>query len=111
MKTLIKQFNGEESNPKLIKLWLKDQGKDVTIVEIMDDILTVGGPLCRANHDMLKDLVEFKNINVECGSRMIKSIEEGFVIENKEKQEIIKADSAIVAIGYNYQFQKYCKAV
>ncbi|MCC3866790.1 FAD-dependent oxidoreductase [Terrisporobacter mayombei] len=88
-------------------LWLKDQGKDVTIVEMMDDILKVGGPLCHANHDMLKDLVEFKKINVKCGAKIIKSVEEGFVIEVHGKEEVIKSDSAILAIGYNSEKSLY----
>ena len=88
-------------------LWLKDQGKDVTIVEMMDDILKVGGPLCHANHDMLKDLVEFKKINVKCGAKISKSIEEGFVIEVDGKEEVIKSDSAILAIGYNSEKSLY----
>lgn len=88
-------------------LWLKDQGKDVTIVEMMDDILKVGGPLCHANHDMLKDLVEFKKINVKCSAKIIKSIEEGFIIETKGIEEIVKSDSAIVAIGYNSENSLY----
>ncbi|MDR5587910.1 FAD-dependent oxidoreductase [Clostridium aquiflavi] len=90
-------------------LWLKEMGKDVTIVEMMDDILQVGGPLCHANHDMLKELVAFNKINVRCGSKIIKAAEEGFIIENKESQEIVKADSAIVAIGYNSENSLYNK--
>ncbi len=90
-------------------LWLKDMGKDVTIVEMMDDILQVGGPLCHANHDMLKDLVAFKKINVKCGFKIIKATEEGFIIEGKESQEVVKADSAIVAIGYNSENSLYDK--
>ncbi|MDZ7543584.1 2-enoate reductase, partial [Clostridium perfringens] len=90
-------------------LWLKDMGKDVTIVEMMDDILQVGGPLCHANHDMLKELVAFKKINVRCGSKVIKATEEGFVIQGKESQEIVKADSAIIAIGYDSENSLYDK--
>lgn len=90
-------------------LWLKEMGKDVTIVEMMDDILQVGGPLCHANHDMLKDLVAFNNINVKCGSKIIKATEGGFIIGDKESQEVVKADSAIVAIGYNSENSLYDK--
>ena len=90
-------------------LWLKDMGKDVTIVEMMDDILQVGGPLCHANHDMLKDLVAFKKINVKCGSKIVKATEEGFVLEGKDGAEVILAESAIVAIGYNSEKSLYDK--
>lgn len=88
-------------------LWLKDQGKDVTIVEMMDDLLKVGGPLCHANHDMLKDLVEFKKIDVKCSAKVIKGTEGGFIVETRDNKEIIKADSAVVAIGYNSEKSLY----
>lgn len=88
-------------------LWLQKQGKEVTIVEMMEDILAVGGPICHANHDMLKDLIKFKNIKVKCGSKVTKASKEGFVIETKGKEEAIKADSAIVAIGYNSENSLY----
>lgn len=82
-------------------LWLKNMGKEVTIIELMDDILTVGGPLCHANHDMLKDLVTFKKINVKCKSKIIKAVDSRFVVQTGDAVEEIKADSAIVANGYN----------
>ncbi|WP_330666424.1 FAD-dependent oxidoreductase [Romboutsia lituseburensis] len=72
-------------------LWLQKQGKKVTIVEMMDDILAVGGPICHANHDMLKDLIHFKDINVKCSAK------------------VTKADSAIAAIGYNSENSLYDK--
>lgn len=82
-------------------LWLKDMGKDVTIVEIMDDILKIGGPLCHANHDMLHDLIKFKKIDVKCSSKISKAVEGGFVVRSGDKEETVKADCAIVAIGYD----------
>lgn len=82
-------------------LWLKDMGKDVTIVEMMDDILKVGGPLCHANHDMLHDLIKFKKIDVKCSSRVSKAADGGFVVQSGDREEIIKADCAIVAVGYD----------
>jgi 2-enoate reductase len=82
-------------------LWLKDMGKDVTIVEMMDDILKIGGPLCHANHDMLHDLIKFKKIDVKCSSKISKAVEGGFVFLSGDKEETVKADCAIVAIGYD----------
>ncbi len=83
-------------------LWLREKGIDVTIVEMQDDILSVGGPLCHANHDMLHALVPFKGIDVKCGSCITKASADGFVLLNKDgSEEILQADSLIVAIGYN----------
>jgi len=81
-------------------LWLVDQGKKVTIVELQDGILKVGGPLCHANEDMLKDLVKFKNIDVRLNTSIASAADSGFVLKSGDKEEILKADSAIVCIGY-----------
>ncbi|ULO06418.1 FAD-dependent oxidoreductase [Paenibacillus sp. 19GGS1-52] len=81
-------------------LWLADQGKQVTLVELQADILTVGGPLCHANEDMLRDLVAFKNINLRTNTMVSGSTTDGFTLKSGEVEEQIAADSAIVAIGY-----------
>ncbi len=38
-------------------LWLAQQGKKVTIVEALDKLMAVNGPLCHANKDMLERLI------------------------------------------------------
>lgn len=88
-------------------LWLVDQGKKVTLVEMQSDILKVGGPLCHANEDMLKALVKFKKIDVRLNSLVAGAADTGFVIKSGDKEEIIAADSAIVAIGYNSEKSLY----
>ena len=40
-------------------LWLRQQGKNVTIVEALPEILDGGEDMCFANYDMLKDLAGF----------------------------------------------------
>lgn len=81
-------------------LWLVDQGKKVTLVEMESDILKVGGPLCHANEDMLKDLVRFKKIDLKLNSAVTGAKDNGFIIKSDEKEEIVNADSAVVSIGY-----------
>ncbi|MBX4264650.1 oxidoreductase [Clostridium estertheticum] len=88
-------------------LWLVDQGKKVTIVEMQSDILKVGGPLCHANEDMLRDLVNFKKIDLKFNTMVASATNEGFILKSGEKEEAIKADCAIVAIGYNSQKSLY----
>lgn len=81
-------------------LWLVDQGKKVTIVELQDGILKVGGPLCHANEDMLKDLVKFKDIDLRLNTSVAGATDNGFILKSGDKEEVIEADSAIVCIGY-----------
>ncbi|MBD7912839.1 MULTISPECIES: FAD-dependent oxidoreductase [Clostridium] len=81
-------------------LWLADKGKKVTLVELQDGILKVGGPLCHANEDMLKDLVNFKDIDLRLNTSVIGATDNGFILKSGDKEEVIEADSAIVCIGY-----------
>ncbi|WP_237153539.1 oxidoreductase [Oryzibacter oryziterrae] len=83
-------------------LWLYDQGKKVTVVELADHILALAGPLCHANHDMLHELMEFKKIEVMTSSYVAAPTDGGFVVKSKEgdMETYVPADSAILAIGY-----------
>ncbi|WP_338533225.1 FAD-dependent oxidoreductase [Paenibacillus peoriae] len=89
-------------------LWLADQGKKVTLVEMQEDILTVGGPLCHANEDMLRDLVAYKDIHLLTNAKIVDANDQEFVLQNKDGEEtILNADSAILAVGYTPQQSLY----
>ncbi|AJC66566.1 MULTISPECIES: FAD-dependent oxidoreductase [Dickeya] len=89
-------------------LWLVNQGKQVTLVEMQGDILTIGGPLCHANEDMLRDLVAFKNIRLLTDTVVSGATDTGFILKNAANEEtVLAADSAILAIGYHSQKTLY----
>ncbi len=84
-----------------LALHLREQGKEVTIVEALDDILKVNGPTCHANHDMLHALIPYKKINTELLSKAKSFDGKNLLIEKEGKEKTIEADSVILAIGYN----------
>ncbi|MBU2699987.1 2-enoate reductase [Sporomusaceae bacterium BoRhaA] len=88
-------------------LWLAQAGKKVTIVEMMDGILKVGGPLCSANDEMLKELLKFKGVDIRTQTAIVKANEQGFIVKCNDQTETIEADSAIICIGYNGQRKLY----
>jgi len=89
-------------------LWLADQGKQVTLVEMQKDILTIGGPLCHANEDMLRDLVAFKNIELLTECTVSNGNEEEFELTmNDGSVRHLRADSAILAVGYHSEKSLY----
>ena len=82
-------------------LWLKkDRNVDVTIVELMQDILSVGGPLCSANKDMLQDLLKFHKIDILTGSCVTEKTAEGYRVKTPDGEKTISADTVICAVGY-----------
>lgn len=83
-----------------LAIWLADEGKDVTLVEIQNKLLAVNGPLCHANSDMLEKLVPFKGVKLLTSSKVIKTTENGVIVETNGAQQKIAADSVILAVGY-----------
>ena len=51
-------------------LWLAQHGKKVTIVEALDKLLAVNGPLCHANKDMLERLVPYHGVETVTSARV-----------------------------------------
>ena len=81
-------------------LWLKkDRNVDVTIVELMQDILSVGGPLCSANKDMLQDLLKFHKIDILTGNSDGKDGRR-LPVKTSDGEKTISADTVICAVGY-----------
>lgn len=82
-------------------LWLSQEGKTVTIVEVLDKLLAVNGPLCHANSDMLEQLIPYNNIEVKT-STQAKTFDNGNLLCVTETgEETIQCDSIVLAIGYN----------
>lgn len=90
-----------------LAVWLAREGKNVTIVEVLNKLLAVNGPLCHANSEMLEKLVPFSGVNVLTSSKVLKTIDNGVMVEvNGEKREI-HADSIVLAIGYSSESSLY----
>lgn len=84
-----------------LALWLAQNGKKATIVEVQDKLLALNGPLCHANSDMLKELIPFNGVKVLTSSKIIKATENGALVDIKGETQEIKADSIVLAVGYN----------
>lgn len=75
------------------------QGKDVTIVEILDDVLlTVKHAL--NNDQALRRLIAESKVKILTGTRMIQGQEGGVIIEKDGKKETIPCDTFVIAVGY-----------
>ncbi|MBP2653581.1 MAG: 2,4-dienoyl-CoA reductase [Firmicutes bacterium] len=84
-----------------LAIWLAQNQKKVTLVEIQDKLLAVNGPLCHANSEMLERLVPFRGVEVLTSSKVIETTEKGVLVNVNENEREILADSVILAVGYN----------
>ena len=80
-------------------LWLSQQGKKVTIVEALDKLLAVNGPLCHANKDMLEKLVPYRGVEVITSARVTDYQNGILTAESAGETKKIPADSVILAVG------------
>lgn len=83
-----------------LALWLKNNGKDVSIVEAEDSLLKLNAPLCFANTDMLLSLISYNKINVYTESKAARTTEQGVIITTTTGEQELKADSIVLAVGY-----------
>lgn len=84
-------------------LWLRQQGKNVTIVEALPEILGGGEDMCFANYDMLRDLLVFNKIDVYRSST-VKAVNDASVtVKTPKGEKEIKTDTVMVAVGYRSQ--------
>jgi 2-enoate reductase len=78
-------------------LELAIEGKDVTIVEMLDEVAS--NALIMNRIALLKKLNEFK-VKIQTGKKIIEFINEGVIIESKDgSRQVIGADTVIVSFG------------
>lgn len=88
-------------------LWLAQQGKKVTIVEALDKLMAVNGPLCHANHDMLERLVPYHGVETITSAK-VKSFADGVAtVETSQGERQVPCDSVILAVGYQEENSLY----
>ena len=88
-------------------LWLAEQGKNVTIVEALDRLMVVNGPLCHANKDMLERLLPYHGVKAITSARVTGY--RGGILHAScggEEREIA-CDSVILAVGYQEEDSLY----
>lgn len=88
-------------------LWLAQQGKKVTIVEAMDKIMAVNGPLCHANKDMLEALLPFNNVEIVTSAKVTGYSNGKLNISVAAGEKQIPCDSVILSVGYKEENSLY----
>lgn len=81
---------------------LGEQGKDVTVVEMLDAIMSTGPAVPIPNAMMLNLLLAEYKVNVLTGTALVEINDEGAVVKNVKTGEIstIPADNVVMSIGF-----------
>jgi len=83
------------------------QGKKVTIVEATNEIM--GGPhgLPFPNYDMLKDLLNFRNVEIHKSTLVTEITKNGVIAKTGDESKELQADTIIFAAGYKSNNELY----
>ena len=83
-----------------LALWLAKQGRRVSIVEVLDDILMLNGPLCPSNFEMLRLLLVHHGVDIVTNATAT-SFEAGrLTVETREGSREISATGVVECVGY-----------
>ncbi len=79
-----------------------NHGKDVTVIEALDDIMAAGGAGAPyPNKQMISDLFENRGVRVFTDTKLVEVNDEGAVAEKADgTRELFKADTVIAAMGF-----------
>ena len=78
-----------------------NHGKDVTIVEALDDIMAAGGASAPyPNRQMIVDLFENKGVKVMTSTRLVGVNRNGALVEKPDGNRIFEADTVVSALGF-----------
>ena len=88
-------------------LWLAQHGKHVTIVEALDKIMAVNGPLCSANKEMLEALLPYNNVDIITGAKVTGYQNQNLTLALAEGDKKLTCDSVILSVGYREEDALY----
>lgn len=88
-------------------LWLAQQKKKVVIVEALNKLMAVNGPLCHANSEMLERLIPYYGIEVLTDAKASKYENGILCIETADGKKQIPCSGVILSVGYREEDSLY----
>ena len=81
-------------------LWLAQQGKKVTIVEMLSELMVAGLPVPHSNKMMLLDLLKFYEVDISVNTTFLEVSDVGIVVQDKtSRRRMLPADTVVMAVG------------
>ena len=91
-------------------VWLARQGKRVTLVEMLDELMNGKLPVPHVNKLMISDMLAFEKVKITTGARLVEISDEAVRCLDVHSQEItLQADSVVLSLGLSPDRQLYKK--
>ena len=76
------------------------EGKTVTLVEALPDILSAGIPVPESNEQMLRDLLAEGKVAMKTACRLSAVTDAGVTLSTPDGEENLEADTVVLAVGF-----------
>ncbi len=83
------------------------KGKNVTLVEALDEIMAVNGPLCSANKEMLERLLPFHGVKIITSAKAKEFVNGELVLDVDKKEQKLPTDDVVLCVGYQSENTLY----
>jgi 2-enoate reductase len=81
-------------------VWLAQQGKRVTLIEMLWDLMVGKPPVYHMNRIMLLDMLRFNKVEILTNTRLTEVTDDGILcMGSSQKKEERKTDTVILAVG------------
>jgi len=80
-------------------LWLAQKKKDVTIIEMLPELMTGSISVPRMNRYMLQDMLVLNKVKIMTNARAVEIAKDGIVVSINGKKKPVKADTVVLAVG------------
>ena len=89
-------------------LWLAQQGKEVTVVEMLPALLSAGRPVPFMNKDMLLTMMRREGIREITNTSLLEVTDEGAVlVDNHFRTSIVPCDTVVTCTGFKANDQLF----
>lgn len=90
-----------------LALWLAKQGKKVTLIEMLNDLMVSGAPVAHANRIMLIDLLKFYKVEILTNTKLVEIKDNEVIVETMGERKSISVDTIALAVGYKSNKKLY----
>lgn len=89
-------------------IWLAQQKKTVTIIEMLDDLMIGSVPIPHANRQMVLDMLKLNHVTIMSGTRLVEVTDEGAHLMGRDlKKTTLRADTLLLSVGLTPDRQLY----
>lgn len=89
-----------------LAIWLAQQGKKTTIIEMADKLMSTGAP-ADMNLQMIMELLEHYHTDIHLNTTLMEVKNGSIIVKEKEEQKELPASNVIVALGYRSESTLY----